>query len=303
MLGQACASKGECCSNNCQGGFCLKAYYCQPNGDICTANSQCCGQSCSANDGGPGRCLFVTGGGGGGCAQEGNPCDVELHHRGAARRRALPARRRALPTGGVTPAGNCCSRICFDPGSGASVCLPAGGCRLTGTFCSATSQCCGGAPNPNGTVVCQSAPNGRCDNGQACNGVGNICGASVLPDGGKINASQNCCDGPPAAPTSPYRGCRLDASGIPRCFGGCPDGVCTGTCPTGYTGVAPCCIAEGAACQFKDQCCNGAPCVPGGDGGLACGVTVSCLPVGATCVADAGELLPGHQLPAHRRAR
>ncbi|MHB8872467.1 MAG: hypothetical protein ACYC8T_02155 [Myxococcaceae bacterium] len=293
VLGQACASRGECCSYNCQGGFCLKAYYCQPNGDICTSSSQCCGQSCSANDGGPGRCQFVTGGGGGGCAQEGNPCDSNLTTMVLPDGGLALSDGGALPTGGVTPAGNCCSRICFDPGSGTSVCLPAGGCRLTGTFCSATSQCCGGAPAQS-MVECQDAPSGRCDNGQSCNGVGNICGAAVLPDGGKINASQNCCDGPPGSPNQPpYRGCRLDSSGIPRCFGGCPGGVCDGTCPNGYTGVEPCCIAQGVACQFKDQCCNGAPCLPSGDGGLVCGVTVSCLPVGASCAADAGSCCLG----------
>ncbi len=48
--------------------------------------------------------------------------------------------------------------------------------------------------NPNGSVTCAG---GRCDNGQSCNGVGNICGCRHLPDGGiiDVNASQNCCDG------------------------------------------------------------------------------------------------------------
>jgi hypothetical protein len=246
VIGQGCAADPECCSTNCQSGVCSKAYYCQATGDICRANDECCGHVCSANnDGGVGRCIEVTGGGGGGCTQEGNPC-----------------------SGGST----CCSRICFDPGSGANVCLPAEGCRLTGTWCPDTQSCCGGGTNPNGSVMCTE---GRCDNGQSCNPVGNICGAPVLPDGGKINASENCCN----SFASGKDVCKLDSSGIPRCFGGG-----SASCPTGYTGDAGCCIAAGDQCQFKDQCCGGAPCVPGADGGLVCTVA-SCTPVGTTCTA------------------
>jgi hypothetical protein len=127
--------------------------------------------------------------------------------------------------------------------------------------------------NPNGSVQCIG---GRCDNGQSCNGVGNICGAAPLPDGGElmINASQNCCDGMKQV-------CKIDMSGIPRCFGGG-----SGTCPTGYTGQAGCCIASGDVCQFRDQCCNGALCLPGDGGVLRC-QTPTCNPLGATCTTDA----------------
>ena len=233
VLGDSCGGNGDCCSSLCRGGLCAKAYYCQPNGDRCNSNDECCGQACSVNDGGAGYCKTVTGGGGGGCTQEGNPCSA---------------------------GNNCCSRVCFDPGSGATVCLPAGGCRLTGTSCTNDDACCGGGVNPNGSVSCAT---GRCDNGQSCNGVGNICGAQVLPDGGSVNASQNCCDGMKDV-------CKLDSSGIPRCFGGQ-----SGNCPTGYTGQAPCCIAENQLCQFRDQCCSGSLCLPADGGVLRCRMIVS----------------------------
>jgi hypothetical protein len=163
-----------------------------------------------------------------------------------------------------------------DLGYGATVCQPVGGCKLTGNFCTDDDNCCGGGVNPNGSVACSG---GRCDNGQSCNGVGNICGAGKLPDGGTtdINASQNCCDGKKDV-------CKVDSSGVPRCFGGG-----SGQCPTGYTGEEPCCIGDGATCQFSDQCCGGALCLPAGNGTLTC-QRPTCAPVGATCEpgADAG---------------
>ncbi|MDP1825537.1 MAG: hypothetical protein Q8L48_19920 [Archangium sp.] len=252
VLGDSCGTAvdggigGNCCSSLCRSGVCAKAYYCQPNGDRCGSDAECCGRACSVDDGGVGFCEDITGGGGGGCTQEGNPC-----------------------AGG----SNCCSRTCFDPGSGATVCLPAGGCRLTGTSCSGDDACCGGGVNPNGTVQCAD---GRCDNGQSCNGVGNICGLAKLPDGGSvmINASQNCCNGMKEV-------CKLDSSGIPRCYGGS-----SGSCPTGYTGDPGCCIAMGDVCQFRDQCCSDALCLPGDGGVLRC-QTPSCTPLGGTCAMDA----------------
>src|SRR5262249_57795654 len=85
---------------------------------------------------------------------------------------------------------NCCSRLCNDPGSGVTVCQAAEGCRLTGTWCTSTTSCCGGG-DPTSNVTCA----GICDNGNACAPVGNICGPPVLPDRGHINANQDCCNG------------------------------------------------------------------------------------------------------------
>lgn len=245
-LGEACSGAGDCCSQNCQGGVCVRAYYCQADGDLCTSDNDCCGRSCSKNDGTAGLCQTVSGGGGGTCLQGGNPCGA-----------------------GGNP---CCSRICTDPGTGVTVCQPASGCALTGAYCDTAQDCCGGGSNPNGSVQCT---NNRCDNGQSCNPVGNTCGAQVLADGGSIPESQNCCDGRKEV-------CRVDSSGIPRCFGG--GSVCDG----GYNGSPGCCIPTGELCQFKDQCCGGAPCVPGADGLLRC-TTNTCQPLGATCdIGDAG---------------
>jgi hypothetical protein len=261
VLGESCTTKAECCSQNCQNGLCVRAYTCNAPGDICTRNGECCSNSCSANgDGGVGRCLVPTGGGGGGCNQDGNPC---------------------------TDGTGCCSRTCVDLGYGTTVCQPVGGCKLTGNFCTSNGACCGAIAPSN--VQCSE---GRCDNGNSCNGTGNICGEGKLPDGGvlKINASQNCCDGQKAV-------CRVDSSGVPRCFGG------GAVCPDGYDKNNPtCCIQANNTCQFSDQCCNGTLCLPdsttgtlkcqapGGGGTPTDGGTPVpvCSPVGTRCDGDAG---------------
>jgi hypothetical protein len=253
VMGQACTSGTQCCSTNCQGGFCVAAYLgCRANNELCFGDAHCCSGACSKNDGSAGFCRAPSGG----CIQDGLPCSSGT---------------------------NCCSRVCSDPGTGATVCLPASGCRMTGNTCIDNQACCGGGTNPNGSVTCVytlSQDFGRCDNGTSCNPVGNICGAKFpLPDGGtfSVNASQNCCDGKSAV-------CQLDSSGIPRCRGCPPDklqanGTCL--CPNGYDGTPGCCIEEGKLCQFKDQCCSGMPCVPDSMGILRC--TQGCVPLGSTC--------------------
>ncbi|MFP2932589.1 hypothetical protein ACLESO_47070 [Pyxidicoccus sp. 3LG] len=255
--GQACGVDGDCCSTNCQGGICKPAYSCQANDDLCLKNEDCCGGVCSQNDTGtPGRCVAVGGAGGGNCVQDGNPC---------------------------SGASTCCSRTCVDLGFGATVCQPVGGCRPTGNYCAADGVCCGGEKVSN-AVDCRE---NRCDNPNGCNPVGNICGSGRLPDGGiiDVNAREACCDGQKTV-------CKVDSSGVPRCFGGCPGGRCPATCPSGYTGEEGCCIAQGSTCQFSDQCCNGNRCLPG-DGGFTCQPAPTCAPVGTACNPDSSTCCAG----------
>ncbi|HEU4383216.1 MAG TPA: hypothetical protein VFR85_06885 [Anaeromyxobacteraceae bacterium] len=259
-LGETCALGAECCSTNCQGGHCVAAYSCQAYGDICSANVDCCSAVCEKPAGSAvGRCQ-QTGGSGGtsNCNQDGVPC----------------------PSGPT----NCCTNVCLDLGSGVPVCAVASGCRVTGDTCSATSQCCGAPGNgENFSVTCENAPSGRCDNGNACNGVGTICGKaySTTPPYViifQVNTNNNCCAGKDA--------CHLDSAGIPRCFGGCSTQSCTGPgdCPHGYTGEPGCCIPAGEQCQFGDQCCDDNPCVPDGSGVLRC-TAPTCTPLGSPCTA------------------
>jgi hypothetical protein len=262
VLGQSCteATEGECCSKNCQNGVCARSYTCKAYGDLCTRDNECCGNDCTAADGGVGRCNQIKGGGGSGCTQDGNPC-----------------------SGG----SGCCSRTCVDLGYGTTVCQPVGGCKLTGNYCTGDAICCG-----SGTVSNVTCNEGRCGNGNNCQPTGNICGSGKMPDGGviNINAPENCCDGQKDV-------CKVDSSGVPRCFGGGG----TTTCPRGYEANNPsCCIQVENSCQFSDQCCNGTLCLPDSAGNLKCrapgggtgtdgGSTGgTCSPVGTRCDTDAG---------------
>jgi hypothetical protein len=261
---------GDCCSGNCVSngggpeGTCLPAYTCHAYYDLCFRNEECCSGVCDLTQSSPGRCTQMPGA----CTQDGNPC---------------------------AGSSNCCSRLCQDLGSGVKVCQPAAGCRMTGDYCDKTQACCGGSAdgmhpvNNYYGVFCDTAgkrdyapyndPSSqddfRCTNGTSCNPPGNICGGS-----GATNASQNCCDGKKAV-------CKPDSNGIYRCFGGGST-----SCPAGYDANDPaCCIpaqdpvalTTASVCQFRDQCCNGAPCVPDVDGVLHCTAVTTCKAAGTTC--------------------
>lgn len=249
-LGEACAAGSECCSTNCTGGTCKPAYTCNASGDVCYRSEDCCSGLCAppAQPGQPGRCKDAPGG----CALDGYPC---------------------------TSDSGCCTRRCVDLGTGAKVCQPSGGCRLNGNYCDSNEACCNvnHLVDSSKWVTCHPTDS-TCTNGGACNPPGDICGLGV-------NASQNCCFGKKDV-------CRYDSNGIPRCFGGppahCGDNGCDATCPQGWDGNDPkCCIPVGTGpesiCQFRDQCCGFAPCVPGADGVLRCTAVSTCKPKGATC--------------------
>lgn len=269
-LGERCTAATDCCSKSCQGaagatpGWCSPAYTCNATSDVCTRPEDCCSGLCSATAGGTGRCLDASGD----CTQDGVPCEND---------------------------SNCCTKKCVDLGTGTKVCQPAGGCRMTGNFCDRTAACCGGTdpadpgtgpndppgPSPYG-VFCdgigqrpgpteydtRTQDSRTCTRGTSCNPPGNICG---------YKASQNCCyDG-----GSGKEVCKPDSNGILRCFGG----PVNATCPSGWDATDPlCCIQPGAVCQFRDQCCDGAPCVPDAAGILRCAAgSEACLARGAGC--------------------
>jgi hypothetical protein len=256
-LGDACTVAGDCCSEHCAGGdgvtpgsgTCAPSFTCHAYYDVCFRDEECCSGVCDKTLSDPGRCKQMPGR----CTQDGNPCDND---------------------------SNCCTRLCLPLGAG-TVCQPAAGCRMTGNYCDRVESCCGGSPDglrPEGyTISCDVAGDHRCTNGTACNPPGNTCGDS---------SSWNCCDGKKDV-------CKVDSNGVKRCFGGCPNDDCR-SCPAGYDANDPLCCIPAApdpslattanVCQFRDQCCGGAPCVPDANGVLHCIAPANaCLRNGETC--------------------
>jgi hypothetical protein len=272
QISSPCADPSECCSGRCESGACaaIPGATCGTLGEACTDDFGCCSRNCQgglcarasgcssagdicyeALDCCNGSCQLPAGGGPGTCAgsvsASGSPnCGVG-----------------GEPCGGET---DCCSRVCTDLGSGQATCVLGSGCRQTGEVCSKNDDCCGWDTS---RVVCSlfstDPPVGRCTNGTSCQPVGNCCGLFGS------SCSQDCCDGKKAV-------CRLDTGGLSRCFGGGST-----QCPNGYDGLDPdCCIPEGVECQFRDQCCDMAPCVQV-NGHYVC-QSPQCVASGQPCV-------------------
>ena len=281
VLGEPCnpdaGAGGGCCSGVCQGGACSPQFTCRASSDICTSNSDCCSLQCNltgADGGGVGTCVSPSGATS--CGVSGDPCD---------------------PAGGK----KCCTLSCTNLGTGTTICQPALGCRVQGDTCTEVDDCCG-------LTAGSSCDNNRCTNGQSCRPAGSLCGAPtvILEDGGivcapvpggtgclRTSSETNCCNGNKVG--GQETACRVDTGGIPRCFGGQ-----SGPCPYGYTGVAPCCIDLGSYCDFRDECCNGAVCANGADGGRQC-LAGSCKTAGTSCTGGSEccsglGCLPGSEL-------
>lgn len=306
--GESCGSDAQCCSRICTGGTC-SSNTCIPSGtgaaNACASDAQCCSGICGFGS----RCEPIPAGSSGStcgtlgeaCASAADCCSTncqsgtcvavaacsspgDLCYRGEDCCSGLcdasgaPGRCLDAP-GGCGQDGypcaadsNCCTRKCLDLGTGAKACQPSGGCRMNGDYCDGDASCCNvnfPPTQPSQYVHCDPTDH-VCDNGGSCNPPGDICG---------YKASQNCCYGKSDV-------CKPDVAGIMRCFGGCMTNDCTqGPCPSGWDGNDPnCCIQPGEVCQFRDQCCGLAPCVPGADGILRCGEPpTQCLPSGAIC--------------------
>ncbi|HVE85205.1 MAG TPA: hypothetical protein VND93_20275 [Myxococcales bacterium] len=261
ILGEPCnpdaGAGGGCCSSVCSGGACSPQFTCRASNDVCTSSSQCCSLECNiVGDAGVGTCVSPSGATS--CGVSGDPC---------------------TPGGG----SKCCTLSCTNLGTGTTVCQPTLGCRVQGDTCAAVGDCCG----LTASATCAS---NRCTNGTACRPAGDLCGKPVilLDDGGIVcapnsagtgclttSSETNCCNGHKVNGQETV--CRVDNGGIPRCFGGQ-----SAQCPFGYTGDPGCCIDIGNYCDFRDECCNGAVCANGADGGRQC-LASTCKTSGTAC--------------------
>jgi hypothetical protein len=259
--GNTCAMNSDCCTSNCQGGRCVLAGGgCQVIGDVCYSGSDCCSGKCTIPNGMvAGTCTQI---GNGGCVLDGEVCPG---------------------------CSQCCSRVCGPTATGGNVCQQAGGCRLLGDLCHQDTDCCGGPQTAQsmcsvGEVTCTpiantNPPVGQCSqpgsNGcGTCNPEGDVCGIKPV-QACSGSAREDCCD----CISPKFNCCKFDRHGVARCFGGS-----TTTCPTGFTGVAPCCIDPYQwACSNARPCPSGNTCVNGACQGPSCSNTNPC-PTGQACI-------------------
>jgi hypothetical protein len=282
--GNSCGVGAECCSKLCRNNKCeVASSICVQPGDVCSNGDQCCTGICNKAAGAVvGVCASigsVGGGGASGCTPAGVICGTGVYVPGT-------------PLVACSGSGSdCCSRSCLPyASSGVTICQPPTGCRPTGEICRGDTDCCGanGVAGAGGQdVSCLKAspsdPVGRCTNGKACRGNGQICKLVNY----QCSAENNCCAGNiNQVPTA----CKPDNLGIPRC-------TFAGTC--GATGIGPNGNnLAGAACASSADCC-GLPCVPNPAGAppYVCGA--SCVPVAGGCTTTADccggtcELPPG----------
>jgi hypothetical protein len=163
----------------------------------------------------------------------------------------------------------CCSGACSDPGTGISTCQALDGCLPTGELCGSGTECCSQICSSSaGVPRCQPAPN--------CVAIGDVCTRS--PQG------SNCCSGFSGGP-GPGRdeSCEISSAGVSRCMmlsfmGQClsdsskchiHEECCSRFClpnDSGQFTCAPGCAAAGARCGASRDCCNstsGTSCVDG----------------------------------------
>ena len=241
----------SCCSRSCgpyggQNGFrvCQPPSGCRPTGEVCRADSDCCGWSgspdpkmgfvqCSKSS--PthefGRCNN-----GNACREPGSICKVGGSESCSAENNCCETLNQPSGNCNSNPA-NCCAKDAL----GIPRCLVkyVGDCSEpppAGSVCATSADCCG---NP-------------------C--VDNKCGApgSCIPKGGECTTSADCCVGLPCvqAPGSTSGVC----GGTLLPDGGVSDagGADAGNLPDGGT-----CALYGQTCTVAGDCCSDVPCTGG----------------------------------------
>ncbi len=230
-VGQACASSGECCSQNCDGnGFC--SVVCLEPNAACSKPEDCCSKQCDDS----GHC---------GCAEDGDDCGTPDEC-----------------CSKVCNNGKCeSSKMCFPSGEGCeltSECCPPNECEgqhccaPNGETCDGADQCCNGVCEDK---LCCSNIGGSCNTeSECCQGVC-IAGTCKCADLGQECAETiDCCDAATSA-------CYLNVCSPcvkPKCHGLCkpgeplPDSQSGNIICVGGTLVKDC---AKAVCKELPHCC------------------------------------------------
>jgi len=260
--GEACTDGTTCCSRICAptafgGHACEVASGCRVEGDLCHADSDCCGAAGSGRPGAGtvtcvldtsanppiGRCSNPMGGGGTiSCDPEGDVCGGSP---GA--------------DGGVNSRQNCCDcqsppfQCCKADLNGVLRCYGGSTGTCPGGY-TGVPPCCIGAGQ-------QCTFSAECCNGEPCvpdqNGVLR-CGSMCVQSGGTCTSTSDCCAGltcnvPPGAPSGT---CGVTTPPPPD--GGTTDG---GGAIDAPVVDAPVCSLAGQMCSTSQPCCSGYNCV------------------------------------------
>jgi len=315
QLGASCHTAGDCCSSDCENGFCNYPA-CQSDKLPCTSSAQCCSQTCGTN----GTCtpLSTT------CSTIGNVCSASASCcSGLCSGGTCQASSFCVQPGDACAAnGDCCTGSCTIPtGQTIGTCAasapggPANCGMVDGQLCGGSGPdggavyldsglpTCGGsccsracAPwGPTGVLVCQPA-SGCHPVGDLCTVDGDCCGSSGLPGGSNKPVTCDMSGGGPVGICRNPMGCKPNGdvcklatmscnSSCDCCAGNCEN---QDTCKQDNLGIPRCtgaaCVDAGTACSSSADCCNGNPCVPSKVDG---GPEFTCYPF--QCVQSCGS--------------
>jgi hypothetical protein len=175
--GSACSANEQCCGNSCQNGVCVPP--CTVNGEACAVSGQCCSANCQN-----GICVPA-------CTSNGGECATS---------------------------DECCSGICSAEGLCTEQCTI--GPEFEGPYCNSSLPCCPGSG------VCIF---GACYQGEVCQMLGEACD--------NVNYTLWCCFEYNCVEGVCVPGCASagescsDGEFGPYCCGGltCVDNVCVGS--------------------------------------------------------------------------
>jgi hypothetical protein len=229
---------GNCCSRACapyKNGVlvCQPASGCRPTGEVCRADSDCCGFGGVLGQTGVGHCSKVSPNDPVGRCDNGNSC--------------RPAGAICKLAGmSCNAENNCCvgnvnenPYVCQQDILGIPRCtMKAEGCAdggsRSGHTCATSADCCGLACVPNPSFAVEGSSPAF------------VCGGTCVGTGGACTTAADCCPGLPC----------IAAPGSAR-------GTCGARPPTGDSGVPPACADYGQVCSASTECCNAVPCVNG----------------------------------------
>jgi hypothetical protein len=160
--GERCGGGGDgaCCSGSCEPSVDQVERCCRPDGQRCGDpmhfDGACCSGTCGMAPDGQMRCGAMNG-----CEPIGDPCERDdqcCSAPGPVCKEGLTHPRRCLDTGPCLAAGTtcavpdqCCGGVCAPGPGGALVCHDA--CLSAGAACTSTADCCAGTCTGTGTTM------------------------------------------------------------------------------------------------------------------------------------------------------